>query len=242
MAWPALYRSTNNGTSATAISNGGTYGLPGGAVSDIVADPKVQNYFYAAVIGANAGIYGSQDGGVHWVDLSGTGTSALPVTTANENIKLPVTDASGGGGTTTTIDVGLIDGSGNLTGVYQGAIRWTATNGPTYAASAVWKTFGADQHRERHGLRLGNDSHERPWPAIERDRFLARCRSLECQPGLCGRRHPAARQHDLVGAAVQRQHHDRHLDFAHRHDRPGRRQPRPGVHEQFQRPDAAGSR
>ena len=50
-----LWRSTNNGATATSISSGGTNNLPAGAVSDIVADTKDPNFFYVAVAGRERG-------------------------------------------------------------------------------------------------------------------------------------------------------------------------------------------
>src|SRR5262245_33600155 len=81
-----VYRSTDNGTHFTRISGAAGTGLPGQAVSDLVADPSNPNRFYAAVAlpisgtpTGQEGVYKSEDGGLTWAGvntgLSGLGTS-----------------------------------------------------------------------------------------------------------------------------------------------------------------------
>jgi hypothetical protein len=136
-----LYRSINNGSTAVTVSTGGTNQLPSGAVSSLVSG-LTPNIVYAAVIGANAGIYGSNNEGApgSWVKLSGTGATAIPITSADENIEIAVSKP-GTGGTSATLYVGLVDGSGNMTGVYKGSISFLGTTPLT--ANASWASVGA---------------------------------------------------------------------------------------------------
>ena len=59
-----LFRSTNGGANWTLIS--GSNGLPSGQVSDVVGDPLSPTTLYAAVRGANGGVFLSTDTGLTW--------------------------------------------------------------------------------------------------------------------------------------------------------------------------------
>ncbi len=147
-----IYRSINNGATAVSISTGGSNLLPSGAVSDLVADTKDQNYFYAAVLGANAGIYGTNNAGQTWTKLTGTGANALPIDSSDENVQISISKP-GTGGTTATLYVGLIDGTGNLTGVYKGSVTWLGT--VPVSANASWKSVGSPSTTESDGTVYG---------------------------------------------------------------------------------------
>ena len=65
-----LFRSTDNGTKWTNISDG-AHGLPNNvSVSDLVGDPLNSNVFYAGVTGATGGVFKSTDGGLNWTNIS----------------------------------------------------------------------------------------------------------------------------------------------------------------------------
>ena len=63
-----LWRSTDGGANFTLLS--GTSGLPGGQVSDLVADPGNAQRFYVGVV--SNGVFRSDNGGATWINLSAT--------------------------------------------------------------------------------------------------------------------------------------------------------------------------
>lgn len=87
-----LFRSTTGGDPVGAADEGFTKlsgiaagaGLPGGPVSDVVADPSGTGRFYCAIPGT--GIFQSIDFGRTWVAVNGT----IPGLAASDNIKLAV--------------------------------------------------------------------------------------------------------------------------------------------------------
>src|SRR5207249_311252 len=82
-----LFRSINSGSSFTLISGGGGTGLPTGSVTDLVGDPFSSNILYAAVKGANAGIFRSTDTGATWTNIT-SGVTALSNTSVKAEMSV----------------------------------------------------------------------------------------------------------------------------------------------------------
>jgi hypothetical protein len=84
-----IWRSKDGGNSFTQLSGAGT-GLPGGSLTDVVADPGQASRFYAAVSGV--GVFRSDDAGQHWTAL----TTGMIDFTSSLDIRLAVHDDANG--------------------------------------------------------------------------------------------------------------------------------------------------
>lgn len=119
-AWQGggLYQSSNGGSTATLLS--GANGLPVGPVSSIAVNPADLNDVYVTVLGPNAGVYFTTSFGLtngpQWTNVtppsSVTGTSGA-INGSDVNMIVSVGKAG------PTVYVGVVDGSGALSGVYR---------------------------------------------------------------------------------------------------------------------------
>jgi hypothetical protein len=84
-----LLRSTDGGATFTLVSTLPASGLPTGPVTDLVADPNDHNRFYVAVLGANGGIFTSDNVGATWTDVTPTGLRpTLNASPAGDTIRI----------------------------------------------------------------------------------------------------------------------------------------------------------
>ena len=113
-----IYRSADNGTTFTQVSNG----IPPAVITDLVADPAQPTNFYAATGGK---IYRSIDTGASWQEVStGTGFTVVP----DSRILLSVHNSPAN-----NVVYAAIIGGGRLANVYRSADQgatWTALNVP----------------------------------------------------------------------------------------------------------------
>ena len=113
-----IYRSTNNGTAFTRLSDNGASLLPDAGVTSLVPDPGNLSRFYAGIPGN--GVYRSVDGGLTW-----SNTAALPAAT---RILLSVSK------NTSAVYAMIINAGGMLQGVYRSVnsgVNWTNMGAPT---------------------------------------------------------------------------------------------------------------
>ena len=84
----ALFRSTDGGTTFSAVSGAGGSGLPNAAVTSLVADPNDAATFYAAIkTGANkgaTGVYISHDTGATWTPVFASANSNGIITSSGD--------------------------------------------------------------------------------------------------------------------------------------------------------------
>ncbi len=108
-----LYRSTDSGTTFSQV----TMGLPGGSVTQLIADPNDVNSYYLTMPGQ--GVFGSTDGGQTWNPLN-TSITGLPGSSAVE-----ITAHDDGG--STVLYAGVASGA-TLSGVFRSVdagMNWT---------------------------------------------------------------------------------------------------------------------
>ncbi len=121
----------------TQISNAAGSGLPAGGVGAIAADPIHPNRFYASISAkeggaAQAGVYFSNDGGLTWKRVIGSGTTGISGLETSERVMLAVH----GDTNVVAVYAAVIDKSGGLSGTFrsinQGA-TWKAMGVPSPA-------------------------------------------------------------------------------------------------------------
>jgi hypothetical protein len=133
-----VWRSADGGASFTQISGAVGSGLPGGSASDLIGDPNDTQRFYAAL--PNQGIFRSDDSGQTWAMIN----AGLAGVAGSANIELATHDA----GATTVLYVGIVDGTGVLSGVFRDAAGDDGVNddgdGQTDEADETnWTVIGA---------------------------------------------------------------------------------------------------
>ena len=128
---PGIYRSTNGGATFQLIS--GTNGLNTGAAFDLARDPSNNQRIYAAVGGANGGIFRTDDAGANWTDVTDAGIAAV-VGGGTNNMKVSVSAAAGN-----AVFAAIVNG-GALAGVFR-----TPDQGATWAAMDLPQTNEAGQ-------------------------------------------------------------------------------------------------
>jgi len=135
-----LFLSGDAGQTWADMSDGGDPVLPAATATDVMVDPNNANRIYAAIPGN--GVYMSTDTGATWARIDNQGTAITGVG-ASTNIELAAHDA----GATTVLYVGVIDGNGQLSGVFRDTLGGDgvdndATNGIDDAAEYSWTAIG----------------------------------------------------------------------------------------------------
>jgi len=123
-----IWRSDDNGETFAQLS--GANGLPGGAVSSLIADPNNSQRFYAGLPGQGVyrGDYSALTGTITWTQVNGTITNAG----SSANIQL----AAHSDGANTVLYAGLADGVAGISATLTGV--WRSTD-----AGANWTSLGA---------------------------------------------------------------------------------------------------
>ncbi|WP_128953488.1 autotransporter domain-containing protein [Bradyrhizobium guangzhouense] len=135
-----LYRSTNGGTTFTAVGGAGGSGLPAGPITSLVGDPANANIFYATVTASSAAtnnqtaVYKSTDGGATWSAVFTSANTGLITAGTQTTIKLGV-------GANGVLAIGIVDLSTfKLTGLYYNATggsgAYTALTAPNVNGGA----------------------------------------------------------------------------------------------------------
>jgi hypothetical protein len=127
-----VYRSIDNGGTFIRISGNGTSGLPNAGVSQLIADPGNTSRFYAGVpqnflVSGTAGVYRSDDGGVTWTLVNGSGGTALTGLANSLRILLSVNASN------SVVYADIINIGGNLNGVFRSTNlggAWTSLGTP----------------------------------------------------------------------------------------------------------------
>ena len=128
-----IWRSTNNGADFTRISGNGAVGndLPSGDTIYLEGDPGDNDVFYSAVLGANRGLYRSDDAGETWTEISDGGAGTVPSDTlsgSTNNVEFAVHDK----GANNVVYVGIMN-SGRLAGFFYSTNKganWTEMDIP----------------------------------------------------------------------------------------------------------------
>jgi hypothetical protein len=153
---PGLFRSTDGGATWTKISGGATSGLPGGAITDLVADPGNTQRFYVGMpaqfsgttVTQNGGVFVSTDGGVTWNNVS-AGVAGL-------NNALVVRLAVHNDATTNAVYAADLDptfnATGNITATPLGGVSRSTNQG------GGWTAIGGTLPNPNPGQQTGNFS------------------------------------------------------------------------------------
>ncbi len=122
-----IWRTTDNGTSWSQITNG----IPRGTADALASDPSSTSTLYASIVfaqacdGASNGIYKSTDTGASWSKVSDATMDALLIENGGVNVDIAVGTGS--------VFVAIVPGNGLLGGVFQstnGGTSWTSMDLP----------------------------------------------------------------------------------------------------------------
>ncbi len=136
-----LFRSEDGGDTWTALSDGTILPFTGSA-TDVIADPNNANTFYAAAPGQ--GVFETDNDGDNWerIDDLNTAITGIDVST---NLRL----AAHKNGAQTVLYVGVIDGNGQLSGVFRTTVSGAAT---------TWQEIGSAPNITNGGQGFNNFS------------------------------------------------------------------------------------